>query len=220
MQLTDERQIAINEARARIGEEGWLALWDNQKVWVRSYAAACGVPPDGPPPMQVASAIKACFKRAALARVAFLRSYGMAAGGAAPAPKMPPPARHDDGPDDIIRVPLIASHGNQILIPGAINGKPVVFEVDSGASGIVVPAPIGKKLGLGEPIRIANVMLADGRTEIYPVYNAATLKIGDAVLTGVEIIVTTGGETILLGRAALNRFSDWAIAKNALLLAR
>jgi|SRR6516165_11261920 len=43
MRLADERQEAINEARGRIGEEAWPALWENQKAWVRSYATACGV---------------------------------------------------------------------------------------------------------------------------------------------------------------------------------
>jgi uncharacterized protein len=81
MRLADERQATINEARGRIGETAWAALWENQKAWVRSYAAACGVPPDQPPPVPVTDAIKACFKRAALARIAFIRSYG-----AAPAP--------------------------------------------------------------------------------------------------------------------------------------
>src|SRR4051794_16456662 len=44
MLLADERQIAINEARGRVGEEAWSGLWDDQKAWVRSYATACGVP--------------------------------------------------------------------------------------------------------------------------------------------------------------------------------
>jgi len=39
MRLGDERQEAINEARGRIGEEAWPALWENQKAWVRSYAS-------------------------------------------------------------------------------------------------------------------------------------------------------------------------------------
>jgi hypothetical protein len=43
--LADERQEAINEARGRIGEDRWAALWEDQKAWVRSYATACGVPP-------------------------------------------------------------------------------------------------------------------------------------------------------------------------------
>ena len=82
MQLADERQEAINEAHERIGEEAWPALWENQKAWVRSYAPACGVPQDRPPPMPVPAPLRACFKRAAQARIAFIRGYGLAASAA------------------------------------------------------------------------------------------------------------------------------------------
>jgi len=83
--LGDERQEAINEARGRIGEEAWPALWENQKAWVRSYATACGVPSDRPVSFPVSGSIRACFKQAAIARIAYLRAYGVSA-GAAPVP--------------------------------------------------------------------------------------------------------------------------------------
>jgi len=76
MRLTDERQEAINEARERIGEEAWPLLWENQQAWVRSYAPACGIPQDQPPPIPVSASIRSCFKRAAEARIAFIRAYG------------------------------------------------------------------------------------------------------------------------------------------------
>ena len=84
MRLTDERQEAIKEARGRIGEEAWPDLWENQKAWVRSYATACGIQQDRPPPMPVPASIRACFKRAAEARIAFIRGYGLAPGTLAP----------------------------------------------------------------------------------------------------------------------------------------
>src|ERR1700730_18869438 len=80
IRLADERQEAINEARGRIGEDRWPALWDDQKAWVRSYAAACGVPPDRLLPLSVSASTKACFKRAALARIAYIRAYGVTCG--------------------------------------------------------------------------------------------------------------------------------------------
>jgi uncharacterized protein len=88
MRLADARQEAINEARGRIGEEAWPALWENQKAWVRSYATACGVPPDHPPSFPASASIMACFKQAAIARIAYLRAYGATA-GSAPAPASP-----------------------------------------------------------------------------------------------------------------------------------
>jgi len=81
MRLADERQEAINEARGRIGEDAWPPLWEDQKDCVRSYATACGVPPDRPPPTPVPASVKACFKRAAEARIAYIRAYGPATEG-------------------------------------------------------------------------------------------------------------------------------------------
>lgn len=83
MRLADERQAAINDARARIGEERWPALWEDQKAWVRSYATACGVPPERPPPQPVPGSVITCFEQAGVARTAYLRGYGLAAGSAA-----------------------------------------------------------------------------------------------------------------------------------------
>jgi clan AA aspartic protease (TIGR02281 family) len=81
LRLADERQTAFYQARARVGEASWPALWDDQKRWVWSYATACGVPPDRPPPNPVPLSVIECFKRAGEARVAYLRAYGIAGNG-------------------------------------------------------------------------------------------------------------------------------------------
>jgi len=109
MGLADERQEAINEARGRIGEEAWPALWENQKAWVRSYATACGVPPDRPVSFPVSGSIRACFKQAAIARIAYLRAYGVSA-GAAPVPPQETPAAAVSGRASIAARPGIRSH--------------------------------------------------------------------------------------------------------------
>jgi uncharacterized protein/predicted aspartyl protease len=92
MRLADERQAAINEARARIGEAAWPALWDDQKRWVRSYAAACGVREDKAPLNPVPPGVKECFRRAGLARIAYLRAYGTAPGGVGASALSPAPS--------------------------------------------------------------------------------------------------------------------------------
>ena len=100
MRLADERQEAINEARGRIGEEAWPRLWEDQKDWVRSYATACGVPPDRPPPIPVPPSVKACFKSAAQARIAYIRGYGLTtAGSPAIVPRAGSPERVGPGFD-------------------------------------------------------------------------------------------------------------------------
>jgi|SRR6516164_575612 hypothetical protein len=86
MRLADERQAAIYEARARIGEDRWPELWENQKAWVRSYAATCGVLPDRPPQIPVPISLKECFRQAAEARIAFIRAYGGTEGASTPSP--------------------------------------------------------------------------------------------------------------------------------------
>ena len=86
MTLADERQAAIDEVRARIGEDRWPELWENQKAWVRSYATTCGVPPDRPPQIPVPISIKECFRKAAEVRLAFIRAYGGTEGASASSP--------------------------------------------------------------------------------------------------------------------------------------
>lgn len=82
IRLADERQQAFNEARWGKGGTELLdsehdkELWENQRAWVHEYAAACGIPPDKPPPRPpIPVAVIACFKHAAQARIEFLRSY-------------------------------------------------------------------------------------------------------------------------------------------------
>src|SRR5690242_5899518 len=76
MRIADERQQAMNEARARLSPEQYRALIADQNAWIRSYSAACGVPPDGDmPEPPIAVSVRACFKRAGEARTAYIRSF-------------------------------------------------------------------------------------------------------------------------------------------------
>lgn len=123
MGLADERQEAINEARGRIGEERWPELWEDQKAWVRSYATACGVPPDLPPPLPVPASIRACFKRAAEARIAYIRTYGLPAAVA--------PARASPGPAALERVgPSFDCSKAVAPLAAMICGDPELSRVD------------------------------------------------------------------------------------------
>jgi clan AA aspartic protease (TIGR02281 family) len=121
--LADERQAAINEARARIGEQAWPALWEDQKRWVRSYATACGVPPDRPPPSLVPPSIKECFRQAGEARIAYLRAYGVPAGGAST------PAAPDAAPSGRVGPSFDCSKAASPL-PLMICGDPGLSQLD------------------------------------------------------------------------------------------
>jgi uncharacterized protein YecT (DUF1311 family) len=58
-------------------EQQFKELIAYQNAWIRAYATACGVPPNGgPPELPVSPSVKACFKRAGEARTAYVRSYG------------------------------------------------------------------------------------------------------------------------------------------------
>jgi TonB family protein len=76
IRLADERQQVFNEARWGIDPQRDKELLADQTGWVRSYATACGVVPNAPPPNPVPATVKECFKRAAEARVAYIRAYG------------------------------------------------------------------------------------------------------------------------------------------------
>jgi S1-C subfamily serine protease len=56
------------------------------------------VPPDHPPPFPASASVKACFKRAAVARIAYIRAYGAASGGAPSSPSQGAASRDRIGP--------------------------------------------------------------------------------------------------------------------------
>lgn len=86
---------------------------------------------------------------------------------------------------------------------GEINGSPVVFMLDTGATGVAVPAALAERLGLqrGRPFRTRT---ANGITTSY-----ATLldrvAVGDIALNDVEAAITPGlgGDQVLLGMSFL-----------------
>jgi TonB family protein len=75
IRLADERQQVFNEVRWGIDPQRDKELLADQTGWVRSYATACGVSPNAPPPNPVPPTVKECFKRAAEARIAYIRTY-------------------------------------------------------------------------------------------------------------------------------------------------
>ena len=70
------------------------------------------------------------------------------------------------GADGAQRLVLEASPGGHYLVPGEINGEPVSFLVDTGASHVAVPAHLAERLGLSRGRRIA-VNTAAGRASAY-----------------------------------------------------
>lgn len=102
---------------------------------------------------------------------------------------------------------------------GAINGKPVTFLLDTGATGIAIPAGVADRLGLKRgrsfPVRTANgnsvsyavnldtvnvgeIMVRDVPAGITPAYKAEEVLLGMSFLKHVEF--TQRGDTLILRR--------------------
>ena len=87
-----------------------------------------------------------------------------------------------------------------------MNGTPVRFLVDTGASSIALPASLAQRAGIdfrkGEP-GVSNT--ANGLVPVYRV-NLATVRLGGIELNSVDAVVFEAGlDTALLGMSFLNR---------------
>jgi uncharacterized protein len=90
IRLADKRQKDFDEIITRLPPQQRKELLADDQGWVNSYATACGVLPDKPAPNPVPVTVKACFKRATEARIAYLNAYGKTASAAQPsAPEAP-----------------------------------------------------------------------------------------------------------------------------------
>ncbi|MDX1696756.1 MAG: TIGR02281 family clan AA aspartic protease [Thiohalobacterales bacterium] len=91
---------------------------------------------------------------------------------------------------------------------GSINGLPVPFLVDTGASTVAMNADMARRLGIdfrveGEP---AMVVTASGRVDAWRV-TLDSVKVGDLELRGIDAVVIDGAEpaTTLLGMSYLGQ---------------
>ncbi|MEX6501475.1 retropepsin-like aspartic protease family protein [Pseudomonas zhanjiangensis] len=106
---------------------------------------------------------------------------------------------------DFVEVQLASSRQGHYLAGGQINGAPVTFLLDTGATQVAVPVELARRLGLqpGAPILIstANGQATAHRTRL------GSLKLGDIVLRDVDALIAPGmtGEEVLLGMSALKQ---------------
>ena len=101
---------------------------------------------------------------------------------------------------------LAAGPGGHFVGEGAVNGTPVRFLVDTGASSIALPASLAQRAGIdfrkGEP-GLSNT--ANGLVPVYRV-SLATVRLGGIELNSVDAVVFEAGlDTALLGMSFLNR---------------
>lgn len=100
---------------------------------------------------------------------------------------------------------LLGNGQGHFVASGQINGQPVEFMLDTGATDVAVPAELADRLGLqrGPPVTLST---ANGRSQGYRT-RLDRLKLGDIVLQDVRALVAPGlgGEQVLLGMSALKQ---------------
>ena len=105
-------------------------------------------------------------------------------------------------------------------VRGSINDEPVLFLVDTGASGIVLTAAAAQRVGIDpstlsfdEVARTANGAVRGASTTV------DTLEVGPIVRSDVRVSVTQGDlDTNLLGMAFLRTLSGWRVEGDTLML--
>ena len=106
---------------------------------------------------------------------------------------------------DGTEVSLKQNRQGHYVASGTINGQPVVFLLDTGATNVSIPFHLGEQLGLrpgmGQRVMTANGSITVARTEI------DTLTIGDIQLNDISANLNPGmqGNEILLGMSALRQ---------------
>jgi len=105
----------------------------------------------------------------------------------------------------VIEVKLAGNAQGHFVASGQINGEPVEFMLDTGATDVAIPADLAKRLkleeGFGVTLSTANGLSQGYRTKI------DRLQLGDIVLRDVRALVAPGlhGDQVLLGMSALNK---------------
>jgi aspartyl protease family protein len=104
------------------------------------------------------------------------------------------------------QVTLAAGPGGHFVGEGAVNGNPVRFLVDTGATSIALPASEADRLGIDYrkgPRALSNT--ANGTVAVYRV-SLDIVRLGDIELRSVDAVVFEQGlDTALLGMSFLNR---------------
>src|SRR5690606_26420267 len=106
---------------------------------------------------------------------------------------------------DHVEVLLEGNVQGHFVADGLINGKPVTFLLDTGATDVAIPAELAEDLGLsrGAPV---GLLTANGQTTGFRT-RLESLTLGEIILRDVRAIVAPGfgGDQILLGMSALKQ---------------
>ncbi len=111
-------------------------------------------------------------------------------------------SQQDEG---YIEVQLAANGQGHFVASGLINGAPVVFMLDTGATDVAIAAKVADRLGLEKGLPVT-LNTANGRAEGYRT-RLDYVQLGDIVLRDVRALVVPGlgGEQVLLGMSVLKK---------------
>jgi aspartyl protease family protein len=117
------------------------------------------------------------------------------------------------------KVRLKQNRAGHYVSGGAINGQPVVFLLDTGATHVSVPLHLAEQLNLQKG-RASWVQTANGRVQVSQT-NIQRLSIGDIQLVNVRANLNPGFKQneILLGMSALKQLEftqrgEWLVLRN------
>ena len=120
-----------------------------------------------------------------------------------------------EGASTVVR--LAANRQGHYLLPGAVNGVPVQFLVDTGATQVVIPAHLTSRLGLnrGRPL---NAKTAAGWITVYQT-ELSFINLAGIQLENIPASLNPAmrGDEILLGMSALTQL-ELSIAQDTLTL--
>jgi len=108
--------------------------------------------------------------------------------------------------DDQSRViELKRNRSGHYVATGAINDKPIVFLLDTGATTVAVPEALAREIGLQRG-QAVSVMTANGIARAYTT-EIQSLELGKITLENVRAAITPGmqGTQVLLGMSALKQ---------------
>ena len=120
------------------------------------------------------------------------------------------------------RIELVMQPDGHYYMTAAINGKPVEFVVDTGASQVVLTQEDARRVGLNPSDLdfIGSANTANGLVQTAPV-RLDTVQVGDMIDKNVRAVVNGGKmDGSLLGMTYLNRFEKIEISRGRLILTR
>jgi aspartyl protease family protein len=115
-------------------------------------------------------------------------------------------------------VTIMRSYDQHFYVEGSINGHPVTFMVDTGATAVSVGEPLARKIGLPQGMT-ADFGTAGGRVT-GRIVSDATVQVGGIRVSGIRIGVHPDLRYALLGQNFLNKLDLTQDADRMVLRAR